>query len=732
MENKHSHLENDKDHLREHDMIQALKEAAKFPGNPQVIYDRIAPRHIKAAESISLQRASNIINQVRNAAWNIPKCASLEEISKMLKDHEPLKDYYQTYVEAEDRDDGTIMIFADNKTLERLNNAKNLYFDGNFKVVPKEPETMQLWNILMKEHGSNEVTLVGFAWCTNSNHGTYCAVLKYLKEKAPLLAKNLETIFTDFEQAAILAFNYMFPGVIIHGCWFHYSQAIGNKWDELSLVEKGKAIQNEDGKEIKKRRAPREILYVCRNLPLLPANRMNDGITYVHKLISEHIKEWPDLQIFFDYLVKQWGGKADILSCFGHRDRSNNHSENFNKTLLDRIGGKHPTLRDFLYNMHNIISVESTDINKRVKAHRDTNQVEKYKKNSRISEALHKLIADELTVEYFLYECMSEETQNYIDKEREIYDWKNAIARPKMIQPLKIIVPPEVEEPNYGAIKRKEKNKGVKCEGINIIDSTLKKSSSTGKISHNKLHSMRKQPYSTTKASTIKNNNTEIKLNSAPKAIQQNKYLSSQSLSSSDIMTNKENIIYLIKSPVQQEPKPVSSSYTRQIHMTKPSTASNSSIIQNNNADLKVNTTPKVIQQNKYLSSASLSSSNIMISKKNIVYIMKSPIQQASKPASASYIGQIQTTKPTTATSSSIIKKNYTEIKLNNTPKAIQQNKYLSPQSSSSSSSKIMTNKKNIVYIMKSPIQRAPELVSASYTRQMQMTKPSTASSSSI
>lgn len=50
------------------------------------------------------------------------------------------------------------------------------------------------------------------------------SILNYLKKKAPGLENSLETIYTDFKQAAVLAFHYEFPGVKIQGCWFHYSQ----------------------------------------------------------------------------------------------------------------------------------------------------------------------------------------------------------------------------------------------------------------------------------------------------------------------------------------------------------------------------------------------------------------------------------------------------------------------------------------------------------------------------
>ncbi|KAF7996042.1 hypothetical protein HCN44_009827, partial [Aphidius gifuensis] len=274
--------------------------------------------------------------------------------------------------------EGTVLWFSDETALSRLNNAKALYIDGNFKVVPDKPESMQMWNILMDEHGSEKTCLVGFAWCTNANHGTYSAILNYLKEKAPGLKKNLEIIYTDFEQAAILTFSYQFPKVKVQGCWFHYSQ------------------QSKGNKKLHRKKAPKEILYACRNIPLLPEHDIRKGLEVIAELIDQHKKNWPDLEKFKTYVVNQWLNKPHLLSSFGSITRTNNKSESFNHSLRIRMGlglGGHrrPTLGNFLYNIHNIIATEAVKMTQPTRFHRINRQQENDEKNERIRGAQKKL-----------------------------------------------------------------------------------------------------------------------------------------------------------------------------------------------------------------------------------------------------------------------------------------------------------------------------------------------------
>ena len=45
-------------------------------------------------------------------------------------------------------------------------------------------------------------------------------------------------IMTDFEKAAIGAFEFCFPNVVTKGCYFHFNQALYRKCCELGLKRK--------------------------------------------------------------------------------------------------------------------------------------------------------------------------------------------------------------------------------------------------------------------------------------------------------------------------------------------------------------------------------------------------------------------------------------------------------------------------------------------------------------
>ncbi|KAF7996126.1 hypothetical protein HCN44_010382 [Aphidius gifuensis] len=206
------------------------------------------------------------------------------------------------------------------------------------------------------------------------------------------LESNLETIHTDFEQAAILAFHYVFPYVRIIGCWFHFSQAITNHWDDCELIEKLTKEQIE--LEIVPKRAPREILYLCRNIPLLPPEKIEIGLKILSNLIDKYIVSWPALGSFRDYVIHQWAGKAHLLSCFGNSTRTNNNSETFNRSLLRRIGGKNPILMNFLNNLHNIITVEAQNMDKKIKIRRESEKIKNHEKNQLISDSQRDLLLE--------------------------------------------------------------------------------------------------------------------------------------------------------------------------------------------------------------------------------------------------------------------------------------------------------------------------------------------------
>lgn len=143
-------------------------------------------------------------------------------------------------------------------------------------------------------------------------------------------------------------YNY----ILIAGIIIRLFKAVTKYHDNLKLKDpkqpKEKTTISTTAEIPRRKRSPIEILHLARNLPLLPAEKLDEGLKYISFKIDEQIKEWPDLGIFRDYLYQQWAGKAEIFTCFGKVIRTNNPSEAFNRTLLKRMGGKNPHLLVFL------------------------------------------------------------------------------------------------------------------------------------------------------------------------------------------------------------------------------------------------------------------------------------------------------------------------------------------------------------------------------------------------
>lgn len=166
------------------------------------------------------------------------------------------------------------------------------------------------------------------------------------------------------------------------------SKAITRHWDALDL-----SILDEEAGE--REEAPKEILLMCRNIPLLPACKIKDGLKAMEENIYRYVDKFPNLKIFNEYVIGQWAAKSDILSSFGSTTKTNNPSENLNRRLLSRFEGKHPTLTKFLDNMYQIISVEAINFEREMPVHRETNTKEKNEKIQGILKAQEQLMNDE-------------------------------------------------------------------------------------------------------------------------------------------------------------------------------------------------------------------------------------------------------------------------------------------------------------------------------------------------
>ncbi|XP_046583798.1 uncharacterized protein LOC124290982 [Haliotis rubra] len=143
----------------------------------------------------------------------------------------------------------------------------------------------------------------------------------------------------DFEMAAIRAVELEFPAAEVKGCFFHYTQAIWRKTQELGLA----VMYRED---------PLVERWVRRAaaLPLLPLRQVQDA--WVDTMNSS--PDVPGSQTFNDYITTTWvdDDARFPLPIWNHHDtfgpRTNNNIEGFHSRLNATLSHRHPKIFRFM------------------------------------------------------------------------------------------------------------------------------------------------------------------------------------------------------------------------------------------------------------------------------------------------------------------------------------------------------------------------------------------------
>jgi MULE transposase domain len=118
---------------------------------------------------------------------------------------------------------GRMLIFATRTGLQLLSRSSEWFSDGTFSTAPVFFE--QLYTIHVVQY--NAVLPVVYALLPNKSRATYVKMLQQLKNLQPGLQPQF--LMTDFEQAALQAFELEFAGIAKTGCFFHLSQCVWRK-----------------------------------------------------------------------------------------------------------------------------------------------------------------------------------------------------------------------------------------------------------------------------------------------------------------------------------------------------------------------------------------------------------------------------------------------------------------------------------------------------------------------
>lgn len=131
--------------------------------------------------------------------------------------------------------DWGIVVFTTNRMITALQRCDTLFIDGTFRTAPFP--YMQFVTIHGLYHG-HVIPLV-FALLTNKTVGLYRQLFSHLKRYTRRVtgrALRPVNIVLDFEQAILLAVETELPGTRLSGCYFHFTQSLWRKLQNLGLA----------------------------------------------------------------------------------------------------------------------------------------------------------------------------------------------------------------------------------------------------------------------------------------------------------------------------------------------------------------------------------------------------------------------------------------------------------------------------------------------------------------
>ena len=162
----------------------------------------------------------------------------------------------------------------------------------------------------------------------------------------------LTRAFADFEVAVHNAIRQVIPGIIIKGCFFHFTQCVWKKAQTTGLQTLYR--DNEEVRTLIRRGAV---------LPLIPLDRIED--VWFQALEDLEDADIPyDTQSFTDYITEQWV-EGDILvwNHFGTEGpHTTNNIEAWHGKLKKKVQHSHPNIFTIIQTFKEIQN--SNDINR--------------------------------------------------------------------------------------------------------------------------------------------------------------------------------------------------------------------------------------------------------------------------------------------------------------------------------------------------------------------------------
>ncbi|XP_076051605.1 uncharacterized protein LOC143031528 [Oratosquilla oratoria] len=170
------------------------------------------------------------------------------------------------------------MIGADDG-IERLGSAQELFMDGNFAMAPKQFEQVYVIRVPIGE------TAVTVAYCLleKKDEETYKEMLQIILDECERkdIFPQPEIVMADFEKAVHNAVGEVFDGEVhMKGCFFHLTQAVWRKVQQLGLAKKYR-----EDEEFR--------LFVGKifGLAFLPVDYVKEGLNHLSSVVPDDALE---------------------------------------------------------------------------------------------------------------------------------------------------------------------------------------------------------------------------------------------------------------------------------------------------------------------------------------------------------------------------------------------------------------------------------------------------------
>ncbi|XP_025016251.1 uncharacterized protein LOC112538666 [Tetranychus urticae] len=231
--------------------------------------------------------------------------------------------------------DSKMMIFSSEIFLQYLANSDRVYVDGTFSSAPKQFNQLFTFHVLVNEN----MFAVVFALLPDKKMTTYLKLISVItstiRNKLGIIFRP-EHLHCDFEMAIMQSFKTFFPNINIHGCYFHFTQCLLRKLQNLGLKK-----QYEKNNEIKL------LIKRCLALPLISLTDL-DEVWYL--ITSLNTIEDDEIDEFIYYIQSTWISNdslfiREIWNHFGNfGTRTTNHLEGFHNKLNSCFNHGSPNL----------------------------------------------------------------------------------------------------------------------------------------------------------------------------------------------------------------------------------------------------------------------------------------------------------------------------------------------------------------------------------------------------